>query len=559
MFNPITAVNDINRFRQIIGVLIKHGFGQLIEQLEISDNYIGRLLSKYREKTGNASVTLGKRILLVCQDLGPTFVKFGQILSTRSDLLPQHITDELKVLVDNVPPFGYEEVKDQVEKELNKKLEEAFPFFSSLPIASASIAQVHKAILPTGERVVVKVQRPGVEKIIETDIDLLHILARLIEKNITDFNIISPSGIISEFEKAIKSETDFTIEASNSNKFSNNFKNNTNIIIPKIYKEYSGKKILTMEYIKGVKITDAEQIGCDKKKLVKLSLRAILQMVYIDGFFHSDPHPGNIFAVEGDKIAILDFGQIGRLNEEMRDKMADMIIAVNMRDVDGVAKCLYNIGIKETVVNYSEFKADVEELMEKIIGMPLEEISFAEIMQTLLERAKKHRIRVPHDYTLMGKALMTIEQVGKEMFPDINLEAEARPFIKKIIEERWSLKHITKNVKNNIVDTYELFREIPFQIRKVLEDLEKGNIKVQVKDPDKDKTLAMWNSISKRISSSLIISALLLSSAIFIVFADDFLIYGFSARFTLGFAGYILALFLGATLIVSIVRSGNLK
>lgn len=558
MFNPITAVNDINRFRQIVNVLIKHGFGQLIEQLEISDTYIGKILSKKRQREGTIT-TLGERLCLVCTDLGPTFVKFGQILSTRTDLLPENITEDLKVLVDRVPPFNYAEVEMQIEDELKQKIEDIFPFFATNPIASASIAQVHKAILPSGEKVVVKVQRPGIQKIIETDIDLLYIIARLIEKNIPDSKIMSPIGIISEFDKAIKKEIDFTIEANNSQKFAQNFKHTEYIVIPKIFREYSGKKILTMEYIEGVKITDAEKVGSDKKILVQRALRAILQMVYIDGFFHSDPHPGNIFALENNRIAILDFGQIGRLNEEMRDKMADMVIAVNLRDMEGVAKGLYNLGIKETKVNYSEFKTDVEEILEKIMGMPLEEISFAIIMKDLFDGAKKHKIRIPHDYTLMGKSLMTIERVGKEMYPDIDLEAEAKPFVEKLVKQRWDIKRIAKNLHKKLINAYELSQNFPVQLYEVLEDLQKGNIKVQMQDPDKEKSLSIWDTISKRIASSLIISALLISSAIFIVFTDDFQLYGFSARFTLGFVGYIFAAFLGASLLISILRSGKLK
>ena len=482
MFNPITAVNDINRFRQIMNVLIKHGFGQLIEQLEISDTYIGKILTKTRLREGPA-ITLGERVRLVCTELGPTFVKLGQILSTRTDLLPENITEELKFLVDRVPPFDYAEVELQIEKELKKRVEDIFPFFATNPIASASIAQVHKAILPSGEKVVVKVQRPGIQKIIETDIDLLYIIARLIEKNVPESRIMSPMGIIGEFDKAIKKEIDFTIEANNSNKFSEAFKNNEYVSIPQIFKEYSGKNILTMEYIDGVKITDGEKIGCDKKILVQRALRAIMQMVYIDGFFHSDPHPGNIFALENNRIAILDFGQIGRLNEEMRDKMADMVIAINMRDIDALAKGLYNLGIKEVKVNYSEFKADVEEILEKIMGMPLDEISFAEIMKDLFDGAKKHKIRIPHDYTLMGKSLMTIERVGKEMYPDIDLEAEARPFVEKLVKRRWEIKRIAKSIKKQLIDAYELAQDLPVQLNNLMDDLQKGTIKIQMQDP----------------------------------------------------------------------------
>lgn len=558
VFNPINTINDINRFRQIVAVLFKHGFGQLVNQILSADTPLANLLGKFRkdeEETGltDNNITLARRTLLVLQELGPTFIKLGQILSTRADLVPDEFIQEFKTLQDNVPPFSFEEAKLQIETELGAPISQLFEFFDERQLATASIGQVYTAVLKTGEEVVVKVQRPNVAFVIQRDIDLLYILARLAERQSPDLRLLNPVGIVSEFEKAIQRELDYNTELRNALRFKEAFKYHDQIEIPGVYKQFSGKKVFTMEKIKGVKITSAENIGCDKKILARVALNAILHMVFENGFFHADPHPGNLFALPGNKIAILDLGMVGRLDEEMRDKMADLIIALNTRDTEGVARSLYTIGKSEQRVDFAEFKKDVGEVLDKIQGLPLSEIQFSEILNELIQGAKKNRIKVPNDYTLMGKAIITIEGIGRSLDPSLNLEEEAEPFVRKLIQDRWTAKRVGLDLYKKGKELYQLSNYVPNQLVNILDDLQNGNIRVKLEETKQDNALKIWEQIIGKLAAGFITSALIISSTVFIVSTkESFTFRGLPLTLVLGIVYLIIAVVLGLNIIRNI-------
>lgn len=553
VFNPITAVNDINRFRQIVAVLIKHGFGQLVDQIVSADTPLANLISKLRKEESAALVpdmTLARRALLVLQELGPTFIKLGQILSTRADLIPDEFIAEFKTLQDNVPPFSFEEARNQIEIELGASLEDLFESFDEKQIATASIGQVYNAMLKTGEEVVVKVQRPNIILTIQRDIDLLYILARLAERQSPDLRLLDPVGIVREFEKAIHRELDYTTELRNAMRFSEAFKYHDQVIIPSVYKQYSGRKVFTMEKIRGIKITSAELVGSDKKVLARIALNAILYMVFDKGFFHADPHPGNIFALPGNKIAFLDLGMVGRLDEEMRDKMADLIISLNNRDTEGVARSLFVLGKSEKKINFNEFKRDVGEVLDRIQGLPISEIHFSEILQELIQGAKKNRIRVPNDYTLMGKAILTIEGIGRSLDPQLDLEKEAEPFVRKLIERRWSLRKLGNDFYKRSLQMYEWSYDVPVQLVSILDDIQNGNFSVRTEHIEQERALKVWEQIIGKLTAGFVVSSLIISSAIFIISTKEPLrVNGIPVTLVLGVGGYIFAAILGLRII----------
>lgn len=558
VFNPINTINDINRFRQIVAVLFKHGFGQLVDQILSADTPLANLIGKFRkedEDTGliESNNTLARRALLVLQELGPTFIKLGQILSTRADLIPDEFIQEFKTLQDNVPPFSFEEARLQIETELGGKIENIFEQFDERQIATASIGQVYTAVLKTGEEVVVKVQRPNVAFVIQRDIDLLYILARLAERQSPDLRLLNPVGIVQEFEKAIHRELDYNTELRNALRFREAFKYHDQIVIPDVHKQYSGRKVFTMEKIKGVKITNAEHIGCDKKILARVALSAILHMVFENGFFHADPHPGNLFALPGNRIAILDLGMVGRLDEEMRDKMADLVIALNTRDTEGVARSLYSIGKSEQKVDFAEFKKDVGEVLDKIQGLPLSEIHFSEILNELIQGAKKNRIKVPNDYTLMGKAIITIEGIGRVLDPSLNLEEEAEPFVRKLIQDRWTAKRIGLDMYKKGKELYELSDYVPGQVVSLLDDLQNGNIKIKLEETKQDNTLKIWEQIVGKLAAGIITASLLVCSTAFLVVTkESFTFRGLPLTLVLGLGYLAIAVILGLNLLRNI-------
>lgn len=554
-FNPITAVNDINRFRQIAAVLFKHGFGQLFDQIISADtplaNIIGRL-NKEKEAGDEEeqNITLARRALFVLQELGPTFIKLGQIMSTRADLIPEEFIKEFKTLQDNAPPFSFEEARILIESELGGRIEDIFAYFDDKQIATASIGQVYNAVLKNGDEVVVKVQRPNILNVIQRDIDLLYILAKLAERQSPDLRLLNPVGIVKEFEKAILRELDYSIELRSALKFKEAFKYHDQIKIPRVYKEYSGKKVFTMERIKGVKITSAELVGCDKKLLAKISLNAILYMVFERGFFHADPHPGNIFALAGNKIAFLDLGMVGSLDEEMRLKMADLIIALNTRDNDGIARSLIGLGTPQAKIDFADFKNDVAEVMDRIVGLPISEIQFSEILQELMNGAKKHRIKITNNYTLMGKSILTIEGIGRILDPELDLEKEVAPFVYKLVQEKWSVKKLSTDLYKRGSQFYEWSYVVPSQLVSLLEEVRNGEIKIRVQNTEQDNTLKIWEQILGKLTAGIVISALIMSSSLFIIVTkESFTFKGLPLTLVLGIVGYAFAAFLSLVII----------
>lgn len=561
--HPMSMIKDLGRVRDIATVLVRHGFGQLVTALAQIDAYgIGPLIrsmpfqSPSEPGESGEPTTNAVRVRLVFQDLGPTFIKLGQILSTRPDLIPDEYAAELRKLQDNVPSFGFAEARAQIEEELKAGLSTVFDRFDETPLGTASIGQVYAARLKTGEEVVVKVQRPGVRAKIESDINLLTALASQLETRFPRFKPYDATGILQEFHKAVCRELDYTTELRNCLRFADIFRQNPEVTIPRVYKPFSSHQVLTMERIRGVKITLGETIGDDKKILARTALRAVLVMVFEAGFFHADPHPGNIFALEGNRVAFLDLGMVGRLDEGMRFRMADLIVALLERDVEEIARLLLMMGIREGKVNQARLRRDISEVMDKILGLPLEEIRFSEILTDLLEGARRHHLKIPNEYTLMGKALLTIEGLGRELDPLLDIESEVAPFIQKLILVRYSAKHLTRTMTKRLNEFYHWSHELPSHVMTILDDLQAGELRVKVEQLEQGQLMRNLEAIAGKISAALVISALILSSSLFLTFTKfEYVILGIPASLFLGAVGYVGAAFLGIRMIRAVVKA----
>ncbi|MGH7808397.1 MAG: ABC1 kinase family protein [Thermodesulfobacteriota bacterium] len=539
---------DVQRVRQIFTVLARHGYGHLIEKLGLSESpLLGIILPQPSQQTA----TNPQRLRQVLEELGPTFVKFGQILSTRPDLIPPAYTEEFSKLQDNVPPFPFEEVEHQVRIELSAEIEDLFTYFDSKPIASASLSQVHRGNLKDGTMVAVKVQRPRIRPLIESDIDLLYLLARITEESIPELNLYTPKKVVREFERAIMRELDFTIEAANAERFRTSFNGNSDIYFPKIYDELSSKRILTMDFVEGVKITDAPLFGYDPKLVARLGLRAVIEMIFRDGFFHADPHPGNVLVMEGGRLAYLDLGLAGRVSGETRDKMLLLLLAIAREDFDEVAQTFYKIGIKERDVDMPEFRADVIHICEKHFGKPLKYMELGSFIKDIIEGSFRHRIRIPYEYALMCKALITMEGVGKSLDPEINIFKESHPYLVEIFKKRYAPDRVSKDMTKTLISLIGLLQEAPPQIKGILDSLERGGLKVRVEDSRVEKKAFRWETIINRLILAALSLTLLLASIVLTLF-------GKSAWATfLSLVGFSLAGFFGLWLIISILRSGR--
>lgn len=542
----LTKTQDVQRLRQIFTVLAKHGYGHIIERLGLRDS---RVLGIIIPTPSTKPSSNAERLRQALEELGPTFVKLGQILSTRPDLIPPAYIDEFSKLQDNVPPFPYEDAANQIKMELGVEVEEVFTNFDPNPIASASLAQVHKATLQNGAQVAVKIQRPDIKPLIESDIDLLYLLARLVENSIPELRLYSPRKVVREFERAMTRELDFTIEAANAERFRRNFGLNPNLYFPKVYRELSGKKALTMEFIEGVKITDAPLRGYDPRLIARRGLRAVVEMVFRDGFFHADPHPGNIFVMEGSRLAYLDLGLAGRVSEEVKDTMLLLILSIVREDFEEVVRIFYKIGIKEDDVDMSEFRADVMDICEKHFGKPLKYMELGAFIKDILEGAFRHRIRIPLEYALMCKALITMEGVGKKLDPDINIFEESHPYLVEIFKKRYNLNRVSSDLAKSVVTLSRTIQEAPPQLKGILDNLESGRFKIRVEDTGAEKSASTWEKIVNRLILSLITSTLIISSFLLILFGKS------SWATLLGILGFLSAGFLGFWVMFSILKS----
>ncbi|MCB9532178.1 MAG: AarF/ABC1/UbiB kinase family protein [Myxococcales bacterium] len=477
-----TAIKDAGRLQEIARVLARHGFGALVTRMNLAD---AGAIGDVREPDAHAPYSTPQRVRIAIEELGPTFIKLGQILSTRSDLVPADVLAELQLLQDTVPPMAWEDVEAQIREQLDDDVDTLFEQFDREPLACASIAQVHRAVLrSSGTPVVVKVQRRSISAAIESDLNILHFLARRAEAAVPELQLMDPVGIVREFDKALRKELDFRNEAFNLRKFAANFAGFEGLVVPKVFDEVSTSRVLVMEFISGVKITTAPRVlSVDPYVVAPRMLRALFKMIFQDGFFHGDLHPGNILIQQDGTIGLIDFGLVGRLTESQRDHILDIIVSMVREDYESLARVFFDVGVKLPGVRYDypAFEADVIEVMQRHLeGRTLNEIDVGGYFADLVAGAIRHRIKMPPTYTMVFKALMTVEGIGKTLAPDLNLLEEARPFATEMLAERYSAKRLTKLGVDTLGAFSSFLRQFPLTATQVLRDAQEGNLHFKI-------------------------------------------------------------------------------
>lgn len=478
---------DAARLRDIVTVLVRHGFGAFVQALQLHDRWYSNLLLERRDGAVE-QLPIERRLLHVLQDLGPTFIKLGQMLSTRPDLLPPALIDELQTLQDSVPPLDFADVRAMLRAELGHELEEVFEDFAGEPLATASIAQVHQArIRGHSEPVVVKIQRPRLRPQLEADLEIMGFLARALEANFPEAKLFSPVGMIEEFERAILEEIDFRNELENLERFRSNFADVPDVHFPVPYPELCTERVLTMERIAGIKISRITPETHDVDKVVRTALDAVLQMIYLDGFFHGDLHPGNALVRDDSTLCFIDFGLCGRLTPRQRDMLIDLLAAVVQQDFEGVARQFWNMTIhgRESTPDYHTFEADVVRHAQRwFAGKKMADIEFGKVFADLIALALKHRIRMPPDYTMTFKAIITMEGVGKQLKPDLDLLEAAQPHVTRLIAERYQPRKILETGYAAVRDLADVLGTVPQTTRAVLDDLRAGRTVINFESAD---------------------------------------------------------------------------
>ena len=554
MFN-FRNLRKFKRSRQIIGVLIKYGLDYFIDRSKIG------VLSKIRRRPKNyQELTLPERLRSALEELGPTFIKFGQILSTRPDFLPPAFIKELAKLQDQVPSFGAVQARETVEQELNKSIDELFKKFKRKPIAAASLSQVHKAVLPNGEVVAVKIQRPNIREIIELDIEILENLAGILENRLHNGWFYRPKLIVEELKKAIRREIDFINEAHNFEKFRINFKEVEYIQSPKIYWEMTTAKILTMEFIEGVKINEITQDKYknvfDARKVAKRGAEVILKQVLEDGFFHADPHPANLFVLPPATIVMLDVGMVGYLDEKTIVNGVKLLQAIVDKNLDQVMNSLRNLGIIIKEIDKNLFRQDLAELFGRYLGIPLKNLEISKINQDILRVMARYNLALPANLVLTLKALSMTETTGKQLDPDFDMLSAAKPFVKKLLRKKFAPEELLKKSGIMLRESVGLIEQLPQNLIDISRKLKEGKLKFNFKHRGLEKLTKEIDRSSNRISFSLIIASLIVGSSLVLQQQVGPFIFGYPV---IGIIGYLLASFLGLGLVISILRSGGWK
>ena len=547
----------LRRYQEIARVLIKYGFGEIVDQLDLT-SYLSlprRLLR--REAVERPHLTAPERVRLAVEELGPTFIKFGQIMSTRPDLIPPAYITELGKLQDAVPPASWEAIKQEIEEELGAPLDEVFASLETEPVAAASLAQVHHATLPGGEDVVVKVQRPNIEGIIETDLEILFDLARLLQERTPLGELYDLPEITEDFAVTLRAEMDYRREGRNADRFRRNFADEEYLYIPQVYWDYTTRRVIVFERISGIKIDDIEALdaaGFDRHQIALNCARIIVKEILVDGFFHADPHPGNFFVMDGEIIGAMDFGLVGHLSKRLKEDLVRLFIVAVRLDSEGIVEQLIRMSAAQRRVDREGLRRDLERLLTKYQGLPLKEIRAQEVVNEIMPVAYRHHLRLPSDLWLLGKTLGMMEGVGLKLDPDFDIFAVSQPYVNQLVRQMTSPRAWGQKLLKGTTDWGELFTSLPRRIPRILDQVEEGEFEISLKIKEIDRSLSKLDRIANRLSVSILVAAFIVGLALLLpTFIGNQVVWIIVPA---GFA-FVAASILGLWLVYSVWRAGR--
>jgi ubiquinone biosynthesis protein len=562
ILNFLKTYRNIGRIRQVVNVFLKHGFGRVIEQLNL---YRFIPLRKRFRSFGywpdSEKHTIPQRLRMAFSELGPSFIKLAQLLSSRPDLITPSYADEFKKLQDKVPSFSAEEARGIIESELNMSLHDVFSDFDETPVAAASIAQVHNAVLKSGEKVIVKIQRPRIREIIDTDIAILSFIAKLMVKYIPESKMFNPTGIVEEFSRNVKKELDFVSEAKNAERFRKNFDEVRDICIPAVYPEMVSEKVIVMERLEGLRIDDIsgiDALGLDRARLAKIGVDAYFKMIFEDGFFHADPHPGNIFVMPDGRLGIMDFGIVGWLTPDIMENMASALLAVIKRDFDLLVSQYVELGLISEEVDIDafkrDFKSDLADVIQPLYDLKISEVKFEDYLEILTHLAVKHGLRIPSDLLLMNKTMLILDNIGRQLDPNFNFMSAAEPYAAGLAKRKMNPARLLERLKENLSDISDLVQSTPKQLNVFLRKTLKGEISFKVHPAGMERLIKDIDRSSNRLAFSVIVAAIIVGSSLLVQSGPAGMAFGLPI---IGAAGFFIAFILGVWLLISILRSGR--
>lgn len=499
-------IKHTQRFQEILNVFLKNGFSHFLFRIGLSDRPVS--IKKQDTHTNMNLQDIGKKLRQTLQQLGPTFIKLGQIASTRRDLVPEEIAVELEKLQDDVQSISFDKVESIIKYELGDSLNKLFHSINTEPLATASIGQVHIATLFTGEEVAIKIQRPDIEPTIKTDLEILDDIARLLEEKFDWAKTYNIREMIEEFSYSLRDELDYSVEGRNAERIAKQFCDDEKVYIPTIFWDYCTKKVLTMERINGIKVSHIDKLdefGYDRKQIAERITDAMFIQILENGFFHGDPHAGNIYIMPNNVIAFLDFGMIGRLNDNLKYNFASLIINLQRGNSKGMIKTFDAMGLIEETTNRDALHRDLDKLQAKYYDVSLKNISLGGVIAEIFSIAYRNEVTIPNDITILGKSVLTMEEIIKNLDPKFSIMQAIEPFGEKLIKDRFHPKNIAQHSWDHFVDNIELLADLPQDIKDITTTAKKGKFRFDINVTELPSFLKRLDRISNRLSFSIIL------------------------------------------------------
>jgi ubiquinone biosynthesis protein len=552
-YTPISRrIRHVHRYVELLEVFARYGFADLLQELKL-DGLIerGRNIISRKPRANFERLTRAERIRKALEELGPTYVKMGQVLSTRPDLVPQEWADEFSKLQDDVPAVAFEAIKAQLEAEFPDGLETVFRSIRPEPLAAASVAQVHRAILHDGTKVVIKVLRPGIREVTESDMDVLRTVASFTEAHFKNLGY-SPTEIVEEFAKELAKELDLTHEGQVTERLRGYFEDDEGVVFPQVYWEGTTRSVLALDEIHGIllsRLKEGELSTEERRKVVENGARAVLRQCLEIGFFHADPHPGNLFALPGGAIAFIDCGMTGEIDARTTQQLADLVSGIVTGDLESVLAVVAALAdVAPEKLDERAFRSDVQSIVSRFYNVPLDKLNLGGLLQEFFAKLRAHRIRCPADLMFLIKALTTIESVGRQLDPSFELVPFARPYVERLVQRRYTLGAVRKRLQKSLLGYAELIEDLPREIRPLLSHLRRNKVTVNLEHRGLSRLTHAVEHASRNISFALIIAAMLVGSSILVNAARN---PGLGSLTALGIAGFVASAVLVVMMIIS--------
>ncbi len=559
MWETLGTVRDLGRLQQIASVLVGYGFGDMVRRIGLAGalERAGRLLH-WQDPQAMAHMAPPERVRRALEDLGPTFVKLGQVLATRVDLFGPEWIAELGKLQNAVPPLPFERVRPQLVEDLGAEPEAVFAQLDEAPIAAASLAQTHRAWLADGTAVVLKIRRPGIRDTVEADLRLLARLAEIVEAQAPDLHRYRPREVVQQFAQSLRRELDFAAECRNAERIAANFAGHDEIVVPRVHWQWTCERLNVQDFVAGIPGPDLAAVdasGMDRKRLAQVGAGIVLKMVLEDGFFHADPHPGNIFYLSGERIGVIDFGMVGRVSEQRRIQIVQLLHGLVEREAEAVTDVLMEWGEGAWEADETRLQADIGAFVDQYRGVPLKDLRMGAMLLDVTTILRDHGLSLPPDLALMIKAFLTLEGFGRQLDPDFDMAGAARPYVEKVLLARYSPRALLRRGRRGAIDALELAGDLPRELRRLLRAARRGRLNMQIEVTSLKAFGEQVDRAANRLTMGVVTAALVIGSSIVMNSAGG----GVPSRWllALGVGGFVGAALTGLWILLSIWRSGR--